>query len=710
MSALPETSARPSIRYHHFPTLWQNVLFRIWGHVPHDRLAAVLETDVATLRAEAGRLGLDGSIEPNGDWLTRGYLTTIRECWHLLTMENIAYLLGITDDYLAFLLKEDDFLWHKLGHLKPSVGSPKYAPLTEKQLAQTNRIREIVAGTLDRPDNAFEFIKEFMQPADEAPVIAETGDGMRIVYSYFALYGDPLLDPSLDPFPDALLARYAKMGVNGVWLQGMLYQLVEFPFDPQMSEGCEKRMESLNALIRRAAKYGIGVYLYMNEPRAMSDAFFRKYPHLRGTREEDFYAMCTSQPEVKHYLEDAAFRLFDRAKGLAGIFTISMSENLTNCISRGGDICPRCAARKPEEIVAEVNNLLARGAKRANPNARVTAWSWAWGDEWATRVPALLTEGQVVQCTSEERLETNIAGVPGFVLDYTMSLCGPGVKSKRVWKSAREAGREVCAKTQFNNTWELAAVPWIPVMDKVAGHVNNLKAEGVNHFQMSWTLGGYPSPNLKLAAWLIANKGGVNDFLRDWLGDELGPIADAGQKKLSEAFSEFPFHIHVVYNGPQNFGPMAPFFLENTGWKATMVGFPYDDIDGWRTIYSREQFSDQMKKLAEGWREGVEILAAHEGKNAEFDDMLLVARACLCHFESAWYHAAFVLAREANDREEMLSFLRAERETVLSLIEIRKKDSRIGYEASNHYFYSLNDLAEKLVNLDDVELQLLQQH
>ena len=315
-------------------------------------------------------------------------------------------------------------------------------------------------------------------------------------------------------------------------------------------------------------------------------------------------------------------------------------------------------------------------------------------------MPALLTEGQSVQCTSEERLETNIAGVKGFVLDYTLSQCGPGEKSKRVWKSAREAGREVSAKTQFNNTWELAAVPWIPALDKVAGHMNNLKKEGVKHFQMSWTLGGYPSPNLKLAAWLIDGKGDTSAFMRDWLGDDLGAIADAGQKKLSEAFSQFPFNIGVVYNAPQNFGPMAPFFPVKTGWKATMVGFPYDDIDGWRAIYSREQYCDQMRKLSEGWREGVEILAAREGENADFDDMLRLARASLCHFESAYHHAAYVLARDAGDRAEILSVIRAERETVRTLILLRKADSRIGYEASNHYFYSLNDLAEKLVALD----------
>jgi hypothetical protein len=54
----------------------------------------------------------------------------------------------------------------------------------------------------------------------------------RYVYSYFALYGDPLMEPERDPFPDAYLERLARCGVNGVWMQAVLNTLApskEFP-------------------------------------------------------------------------------------------------------------------------------------------------------------------------------------------------------------------------------------------------------------------------------------------------------------------------------------------------------------------------------------------------------------------------------------------------------------------------------------------------
>ena len=53
----------------------------------------------------------------------------------------------------------------------------------------------------------------------------------RFCYSYFALYGDPLLNTEIDPYPDGYLARLAEAGVDGVWLQAVLYKLAPFPWD-----------------------------------------------------------------------------------------------------------------------------------------------------------------------------------------------------------------------------------------------------------------------------------------------------------------------------------------------------------------------------------------------------------------------------------------------------------------------------------------------
>lgn len=721
MSVLPNVSDKQALTYEYFPTLWQAIVWRNWGYVPAERIAAALNTTCENVRKAAGELGLNPELDANPVWDKRGFLTVIRDNWHLCTYEQLLTLLNTTEERLAFILKEDDFMWIKLGEFKPCVEKAEHAPLTEEQQERTAEIAKTIASLCpvsdSAKDNAFAFLEEFQTPlngkeqveVEKMDGVIAFEDGLRMIYPYFALYGDALLDESIDPFPERLLYEYSKAGINGIWMQGVLYQLVEFPFEPSMSVGWEKRIETLNKFVARAKKFGIGIYLYLNEPRAMADAFFDKYPHLRGQQEGDFYTMCTSTKEVQDYLYEGMKKLFVMVPDLAGFFTITMSENLTNCYSRPFEemTCPRCKERSPWEIIAEVNNLMARGAHDANPNAKAIAWAWGWADDWSQKVVPLLTEGQILQCTSEEAMRYCIGGVEGSVLEYTMSLCGPGEKAKTMWKVARDCGMEMSAKVQMNDTWEMSVVPFIPVFDKVAKHISNLKEQGISHLQMSWTLGGCPSPNLKLAKWLMEEKGSVKEFLCDWLGKEMGAAVNEAQAKLSEAFSEYPFYIGTLYFGPQNFGPMAPFFLKETGYVATMVGYPYDCISYWSGIYSADIYESQYQKLCSGWREGTELLMKLEGHSEELDEVIFMAKAVLAQYESAYHHIQFVNRRAEGDTETMLAVVRAEIATVQEVIRLRLVDSRFGYESSNHYFYTLQDLKEKLINLAWCEEQLL---
>src|SRR5262249_30102886 len=123
-------------------------------------------------------------------------------------------------------------------------------------------------------------------PLSHSPIPFQPDSSPRFCSSYFALYGDPLLDPDLDPYPEGYLARLAAAGVNGIWLQATLSRLSPFPWDMRLSAQCEKRRRNLCALIERARRHGVGVYLYLNEPRARPLAFFDSHPELRGVVEQ----------------------------------------------------------------------------------------------------------------------------------------------------------------------------------------------------------------------------------------------------------------------------------------------------------------------------------------------------------------------------------------------------------------------------------------
>ena len=105
---------------------------------------------------------------------------------------------------------------------------------------------------------------------------------------------------------------------------------------------------------------------------AMPASFFAGREHLRGVQEGDHFALCTSAPEVRQWMGDSLRYVFERVPGLGGVFTITASENLTNCYShrRSAAGCPRCSKRTGPEVIAEVNRTIANGVWAGNPKAK----------------------------------------------------------------------------------------------------------------------------------------------------------------------------------------------------------------------------------------------------------------------------------------------------------------------------------------------------
>jgi len=725
LSPLIPPSSKKAISIPHFPASFMAVIWRFWGIVKTEKIAHILSASVEDIKRSASLMGLDPEIKACDIWLKRGYITIIRNAWHLLEYDQICTLLDWSEEKLAVVLKEDDFLWHKLGDMKPSLERPVYRPLTDEEIMEAEEISRLMKsyGVSDIKNNSFKFLDEFYKESDVTFTLTDDSGDLKFIYSYFALYGDPLLDPEIDPFPDALLQKYAENGINGVWLQGVLYQLTPYPFDFSLSKGWEKRIESLKKLVKRAARYGIKIFIYLNEPRNMPLSFFEKYPQFKGhERGDGFASMCTSVKEVRDYLYNGVYDLFSRVQGLGGFFTISYSENQTHCYSHSTDNrnagsfcnCPRCRERSFEDVVSEVNNIMARAAKAANPSARAIAWNWGWdtvGDDKPEKIIKLLDKDIIVQATSERKLQYELAGVKSEVNDYTISLQGPGPVAKEAWKVCAETGHESSAKLQLNTTWEMPGVPFVPVFDLVAQHIINVKKEGVKHFHCSWTLGGYPSPVLGMVSELLKKDSpsldDVTEYIMTHYGKEEAETVCRAQKMFCAAYREYPFHIGVAYRAPQASGPKSPFFTEPTGYDATMVGFPYDCINGWRSVYPVEIFESQFRLLLEKWKEALDVLYSYKGKRTEmFDDILNTAEGVLVHVATNYNLIRFTRSRNAYlinkneaDKNTMLSALAGEEENVKHAMALFSRDSRLGFEASNHYSHTMQDLKEKLLNI-----------
>ena len=731
-SVLPQGETRAAISIGHFPDRMHEFVWRNWSAVEAAKLAAILGTSEENVRAVAESMGLPRDASASPEIRRRGYATLIRRNWHLLPYGQLLELLDMTPERLAFMLREEDFLWIKLGRVKPQCDPIRYAPPDEPAKKRAAEIRAVVQSEFgDAPgkpaEPRFDFVRQLNEPVPGyAPPARDNSEALRIVYSYVALYGDPLANPELNPYPDGLLQRLSMVGVNGVWLQGLLRDLAPGgDAFPEFGKDHELRLASLRALVGRAAQYGIGVYLYINEPRAMPTPFFKAYPEAAGVCEGDLTALCTSQPAVRKWMADALAHVFKETPGLGGIYAITASENLTNCASHGAwKECPRCKERTDGDIITEVVAAIEEGVHRGNPSANVLISDWGWrGHGEAADMIARLPKSVCLMSVSEWNLPIERGGVKSLVGEYSISSVGPGPRAQGHWKAAREAGLKTGTEIQFNNTCEIATIPYLPVNDLVAEHCHNLmSSEKLDAMLIGWTMGGYPSPNIETVKLLSRTPVPAADSVLNELARErYGETGMAGARKawtlMSNAFREYPFHIGVVYTSPVQCGPANPLYPARSGYSATMWGFPYDDVDGWRGPYPPEIFAAQFEKVVRGWHDGIaELKAAAEKAPAEHRadaaSDLRLARAAAIHFESVANQTRFVMARNAladtarpssdAERAELRSEIRkainSEMALAKELYALSCDDSRIGFEPSCQYFYLPLDLVEKVVN------------
>lgn len=734
---LPAVSDRKPLAAPHFPGRLHAFVWRNWQLVEPARMAAVLGTTADKIVEVAASMGLPRQVSVPREIHDRGYITVVRRNWHLLPYDQLTQLLEITPSELAFRLREDDVLYTKLGLLKPKCERLVYEEPDAAARSRAAEIKKLVqqefGDRLDQPaEPRFAFVAALSDVGNRPVAKAEhtPSERPRYIYSYFALFGDPLIDPQLDPFPDGLLARLSAQGVNGVWLHVVLRQLAPGgPDFPEFGEGHEVRLANLRKLVERARRYDIDVYLYMNEPRAMPKSFFDQRPEMAGVPEGDYVAMCTSHPRVRQWVTDSLTLVFKNVPNLGGVFTITASENLTNCASHNQRAsCPHCAKRTDAEIQAEMVAAIADGVHRAAPQAKVIAWDWGWNNHGDARETiAKLPTSAWLMSVSEWSLPIERGGIKSAVGEYSISCVGPGPRATQHWKFARERGLKCAAKVQLNNTWELSSVPYIPAMELVAEHCERLAKADVDGMMLSWSLGGYPSMNLDIAHQFAARPAPSKDaalqaVAERHFGPQAAPLVRQAWTKFSRAFREYPYSGAVLYNAPQQMGPANLLYGEPTGYSATMVGIPYDDLNGWRGHYPPEVFAGQFQKVADGWADGLvdleaaqELVPKHLQADAAAD--LRVARAAQLHFASVANQARFVMARDAlratppnggrtSKRREMIVILDREIGLARKMFALSSADSRLGYEAANHYFYVPLDLVEKVINCDYLKQQV----
>ena len=682
------------------PTAWQTVLLRNFGLVTDQKLADVLGTDAVTVRREAERLGI-GKIGYDPNWKKLGYINIIKNNWHLLPYSQLLELLEMSEDELAYCLKEDDFLAIKLGSFKAAADEIRYSPLTEEEIKETERLAELVKR---------EFIEDYAKPfefykteATRREKKAESGGFDKIAYSYSMLYGDTFLEGD-EIVPDEMLARLQTVGVNGLWMQGVLSKLSPYPFVEGLDKGYERRRENLNKIIKKCKKYGIGVYLYFNEPRGVSEhQLTERTERLKGRFFNDTWSLCTTHKEVQDYLYDAVRSLTEAVPELAGIITITMSENMTNCHSRTNNTCPYCSHLRHVDVVPEINNIIQRAVTDSGAKTRVLANLWAWTKpyEWSEEE---LLEGIARMDKKIDILSVSEMG--GIIIDgnrvevkeYALSKIGPCEETKRALSYARELGHKIMAKVQINSSWEFAVTPYVPVFDLILEHMVNLKELGIGGLMLSWTVGGYPTVSLDLVDRFFEGNFDYDAWLCEHFGERCEDVKSAAGH-FSRGFRHYPHTIGTLYQGAQELGASNLLYKEKTGYHATMVTYAYDDYNAWRGTYTVDEFLSLLDSLLDEWKQGLNIIDSLDGNEA-FCERRRFAEVVYINIKSMAVQTRYNVARDEGRADEIRALLDEEGRLTRRLYALAAEDARIGYEASNHYYFTQNNFIEKIICLD----------
>lgn len=288
--------------------------------------------------------------------------------------------------------------------------------------------------------------------------------------------------------------------MNGIWVAGLLSRMVASSTLPELGPPAH-RLEKLKRLTERARRYGIKTYLFCIEPRALpvDHPVLAAHPEIRGAEGR---ALCVSTPLVQRYIREVMRELFTAVPDLAGVINIFKGERATTCWTneKFAQTCPRCRNRSQGEVLADDLNCFLEGMREASPTAKLVAWGYSGNNATGlTSFLPYLHRDVIWMGNFEHGGEKTVHGKRVEVHEYSLSAIGPSATFAEVTRQMTGEGRKVFAKLQLGNTYELSSVPYVPVPRVVYDKLAAVQELGVKGAMMSWIIGGYPSPMLKVA-------------------------------------------------------------------------------------------------------------------------------------------------------------------------------------------------------------------
>lgn len=539
------------------------------------------------------------------------------------------------------------------------------------------------------------------------------------------------LEDDIDYYPDEYLNRLAHDSVNGIWIYTRFWELLEDNEYHHGDEKSKKRMEKLNKIIKKCARYGIKIYIFAIEPQGFTPEMAEKYPELVGggvsfSNERSF---CTNTEEGKNYCINSTKKIFERAKGLGGLITITAGERVSSCAAfpTTHSECPRCSRENRAYTLAKTAEYMKEGIRRAGSDAEFISWTyehrfWSYEDI-GKYVEAAPSDVALMQNFDDAGYPKQL-GRTRQAIDYWLSYAGPSELFRYTGEKAVEHNKKLYAKMQVCCSHELASVPYIPVPGIVFDKYKGAFEYGVEGVLQCWYFGNYPSLMSKAAGelaftWDFSDK---EAFLKRLAGIYFGRShADDAVRAWScfeKGYVNYPVNIMFSYYGPMHDGVVWELALLPKNKPLPRSWLLLDRPDGDRigeclwNGHTLDEAIELCERIKQGWQEGISALpdnTPREQKSVAEALGILFASGCnILRF----YKLRELLGLQKGNADALLceaeEIVKAEISNSEAMLSVCKKDGRIGYhsEAEGFKFFpeKLEYRIDSLRQLLDTEL------
>ena len=528
-------------------------------------------------------------------------------------------------------------------------------------------------------------------------------------------YGDELSD-DIDYYPENYLCRLMHDGANGVWIYTRFSDLVSVSALPEYGRNRRARIDKLNRVIDRCARYGIRVYVFAIEPVALPDTLSAHIPQADGgIAYNGNHLFCVNNPEGWSLVREAGARLFEACPRLGGFISITYGERPTSCSSAYSAIpaigyrteitCPRCRELEPGQVLANAVKALAEGIHSVSPEAEVISWSYGhrfWPLEDVCSYVRHAPDDAILMQNFEEMGYASQLGRTRQGVDYWLSYAGPSPLFKATARQAMVSRRRMYMKTQVCCSHELATVPYIPVPGLIFDKYREGHALNVIGVMQCWYFGNYPSLMSKAAGELafehdFADKRAFLEYLAGGLfGRSRAAAVATAWESFEAGYREYPLNIMFSYYGPMHDGPVWALHLKPKNYSLPRSWQTLDPTDGDRIGecllegHTLEEALTLAGRMEKRWREGLAALWDACRGCPEAVELLSVAEALQILFASGRNILRFYLLRDRLGRREreprrligeMRRIVVKEIDHSKALSFLCERDGRLGYHS-----------------------------